>query len=621
MGRPFEQELKAITGTYHICSRYDYDSLRKYIKEAIADPIIAVGSGGSFSVATAFCVLIESFGGYAKAITPFELLNEKNTYKCHIVLFTAGGSNPDTINAYRYIKKLEPLSTYVICAKQDSIIASEMQKYYDYNIQSVAIPNGKDGFLAVNSTMGMLSMFRTLYHTIKFTDDDKEVIIWDEVSIDNNIYDRKTIIALGGRLTMPVAIDFESKCTEAGLVQVQVANLRNFAHGRHHWIAKNKDTTGIICFITHQDKELAEKTLRYIPEIPKVVIESSHNNIDSFPELFSQMFHVVMGFGKQRGIDPGRPQVPEFGRRIYHINYNLTKHDFELHDREKNLFKRALYRKNSAVFKSENQDFYNHYLLGYNKFKEALTSNSYNAIVLDYDNTVVLANDVNSLSYRTIVNHIIELLKNGVTVGFATGRGKSIWDSLRKVLPENLWTNVWIGYYSGAYIKNLTEDVENVNKYEDIELLNIDLCKYKGFDDCLKYKNSQITIIADKCKRSWMLGLIQEIIEQKKYKVRTSQSDHSIDIIANSVSKKCLLDFFTKDKSLTALCIGDSGDLHGNDYDLLNTEFGLSVDKTSYAFDTCWNLAPLGFTGPAATLYYLENLVMTKDMGNYKIKI
>ena len=59
------------------------------------------------------------------------------------------------------------------------------------------------------------------------------------------------------------------------------------------------------------------------------------------------------------------------------------------------------------------------------------------------------------------------------------------------------------------------------------------------------------------------------------------------------------------------LTIGDRGRWPGNDYELLREPFALSVDELSVDPNTCWNLAPRGQRGIAATLCYLRALTVT----------
>ena len=64
-------------------------------------------------------------------------------------------------------------------------------------------------------------------------------------------------------------MDVESRLTEAGLLPVQPADFRNFAHGRHHWLARHGKTTSVLAF-SEQESKIAKRTLDLIPsDIPR----------------------------------------------------------------------------------------------------------------------------------------------------------------------------------------------------------------------------------------------------------------------------------------------------------------------------------------------------------------
>ena len=74
------------------------------------------------------------------------------------------------------------------------------------------------------------------------------------------------IVVLHGVSSKIGAIDLESKFSEAALGNLQVADYRNFAHGRHNWIYKRGKSSGILAFITPEDNALAKKTLAFNPQ-------------------------------------------------------------------------------------------------------------------------------------------------------------------------------------------------------------------------------------------------------------------------------------------------------------------------------------------------------------------
>ena len=48
------------------------------------------------------------------------------------------------------------------------------------------------------------------------------------------------------------------------LGNVQISDFRNFAHGRHHWLAKRRETTGVLALLTPEDEATAKATVQLI---------------------------------------------------------------------------------------------------------------------------------------------------------------------------------------------------------------------------------------------------------------------------------------------------------------------------------------------------------------------
>jgi len=110
---------------------------------------------------------------------------------------------------------------------------------------------------------------------------------------------------LHGTSTRIGAVDLESKFTEAALGNLQVADFRNFAHGRHHWLAKRADVTGLLVFVGPEDTDLAKRTLAQIPpEIPRAVLTFD------LPEVTLPIISLICALritgwaGQARNIDP-----------------------------------------------------------------------------------------------------------------------------------------------------------------------------------------------------------------------------------------------------------------------------------------------------------------------------
>src|SRR5579883_764432 len=57
-----------------------------------------------------------------------------------------------------------------------------------------------------------------------------------------------------------------------------------------------------------------------------------------------------------------------------------------------------------------------------------------------------------------VAEHLTRLLSAGLRIGIATGRGESVRDDLRKVIPPALWSRILVGYRNGAEIAPLNDD-------------------------------------------------------------------------------------------------------------------------------------------------------------------
>src|SRR5262249_54539009 len=96
------------------------------------------------------------------------------------------------------------------------------------------------------------------------------------------LWSRRTLVVLHTPATQAAAIDLESRFSEAALGNVQVADYRNFAHGRHYWLARQQHTTALVAFVTSETEHLADQTLRLVPdEIPVLRIDLPEEGVQT----------------------------------------------------------------------------------------------------------------------------------------------------------------------------------------------------------------------------------------------------------------------------------------------------------------------------------------------------
>lgn len=616
MGRPYKQELEAITGTNKFAKKFDISILTSFFSSNCNIPLLIIGSGGSYAVAKGFELCYQSYGGFAKTVTPYGLQDEKYIIgNSKVLIVTAGGNNPDTVSVYNYIRLYEPFEICVVCLSEKSKISRLVHKYKDAILFETSIPFGKDGYLAVNSSVSMFHIIRKLMAPLEGnTDKNIEIVSLREEKSDISEILRKctNLVVVYGGWGTPAAFDLESKCSEAGLINVQFVDYRNFAHGRHNWIDKMCDVTAIIAISTPKEQKIRDKTLMKLPDkIPKIFLSTDKNGSVAALELLIQVFYLVDILGDIKGIDPGRPQVPEYGSQLYHIKYNLKIQDTYLKSILKNKKEYCIYRKMRGMQDSQWHDYY----CGvYDSFVESLLNENYGALLLDFDGTVIDCHNKNIP--KTIVGKLNELLNCGITVGFATGRGDSIVDPLRNIIREEFWNRVVIGFYNGSLVSTLEKGYcSNGKKSEILQSFYELLQQYPSLSQKLVAKDYQLSIREqDSLKLNFYFELLNEIkIYHRFADIHIYKSGHAIDIIEKKFSKQSLVEYVKKNQQYGLLCIGDEGTVYENDFEFLSVNPGLSVKHQNTLGKSGWNLAPAGCTKVSAVEYYFGQIEVREN--------
>ncbi|NCU05995.1 MAG: SIS domain-containing protein, partial [Chitinophagaceae bacterium] len=327
MGKPFEKELAKIDETFRWSIIQDVGELRSELLYDKLTPLFIVGSGGSLSACYFAALLFQRHGVMAKAITPLELFYSQSALRNSNVLFiSASGKNTDILFGYKTAVNFEPNKIYSICMKRNSPLANlattvSISKHYEFDI-----PTGKDGFLATNS---LVAFFSLLYNALKIEPDPDTFTIaskdsWDELrGFIKRVSPNYTFNVLYAGSGYPVAIDIESKLVEAALADVIISDYRNFGHGRHHWFAKRKDNSAIIAIVTPEEELIAQRTIALLPsDIPTLIIRSNYSSSFSSIDLLIKSFYFIEALGKLQNIDPGRPGVPDYGSKLYHLKYS-----------------------------------------------------------------------------------------------------------------------------------------------------------------------------------------------------------------------------------------------------------------------------------------------------------
>lgn len=616
MGRPYKQELSAIKETYEYIKGIDISAIIPFFQTNCNVPLLIIGSGGSYAVAKAFELVYQAYGGFAKAVTPYELKNERRVLgKVKVLIVSAGGNNPDTVGVYEYVRLYEPEEICIICMSKGSKIAQKALMNKDAILFEAEIPFGKDGYLAVNSSVAMFTIITKIMNQQKLSANRKPEFCDLSIKkkfIQESIQGKSNFIVLYGGWGTPAAYDFESKCSEAGLFSVQFVDYRNFSHGRHNWIDKNRDTTVIVALTTPDDILIRDKTLDKLPcDLPKICLETQNKGSLAALELLVQVFYFVDFLGELRGIDPGRPGVPDFGSKLYNIKYNLKSCDPYIKKVAKDRKETCIFRK--MKYLQADQGWYEYYSDMYDRFLQKIYNERYSALVLDFDGTVMEKGEADVSEF--IRKTFDELLCNDITVAFATGRGDSITGLLERAINQKYWNRVTIGYYNGSYIASLDDEVDFTNAHsETLENFMNQISTNRMIKDKIIYKGYQLSLREpDAGKRNFYFELLEEYRQNDKYKdIRIFKSGHAIDIIEENCGKQKVVDYIQKNTNAKVLCIGDEGSIWENDFELLSQNYGISSNHQNQLGISGWNLAPLGVSNVHATKYYFEKMKIQK---------
>lgn len=617
MGKNYRKELDGLSVIYDSAMDANVDVLTKFLSKYQNNCLFGIGSGGSYSVAAAFEYLCIKAGFIAQRLTPLELGQlQYQLSTSAAVLFTAGGSNNDSKNAYRYIAELEPEGVLTCCMRLNAPIKKiQRENIHNYYFE-YSMPVAKDGYLAVESLISSIVLMIRAFQCVvndKFFSLSREKQ-WNVHEFDKRtireVLERESIFILYGGITMPAAIDLESKFSEVSLGNTQLVDFRNFAHGRHYWLSDRRLTTSIIVLAGKSEKKLVDKTLKLLPEdIPVLRVDVDDNTVEGLIEALYYCFEIVDEASIIRNLDPGKPHIEEFGKKLYHLNYDIGKNCCMV-TRRKDTIEMAAYRK---AMKQQGIGIEEYRKYG-RIYWDNLLNRSFKGIVFDYDGTLHDKNTISKTEERLFVK-LNELLENNIIICIATGRGKSVRKELQNKIARKFWNQVVIAYYNGGVIGSLDDDTKpNKNAVKMPKVFN-EIISELSLPN-IEQNPYQLTLIKDELNMTSIeFQLLKEKILDVK-DVRIMETNHSIDIIPLSSSKR---NIFKKYNLEDFLEIGDSGNYGGNDYELLSGENGLSVDYVSRNFRNCWNYALPGMRNLEATEYYLE-MIEVQENGRFCLR-
>ncbi len=301
----------------------DLDPIREFLFSNPSQPLIATGSGGAETSGDFAALLYGARGGVATSVSPytFNSFSDAALKTSKILLVSKGGHNNDIVFATRRALDVNPDNTVAINFSGSD--RNEARKLFlkAGSDKSFVVPmkGVHDGFVSSGTSLSYFSIFTRIFQPDVDLEKYKPVPERPFTICLNNgsplvPEDLKSVVnyvVLHGSWGRPVADNLEGKLVECGLAQAGVYDYRNYCHGRFIFTSNHLKDSAVILFVSPRERDIAERTRRYLPESTKlVIIETEYDAPEASLDLLirsTEFFHVLCS---TTGVNPESPKNP-----------------------------------------------------------------------------------------------------------------------------------------------------------------------------------------------------------------------------------------------------------------------------------------------------------------------
>lgn len=560
--------------------------------------LVCVGAGGAEPAAIYAAQLHQDkVGRLAKSTRPLDFLQmDRTLLETSLLIFSAQARHPDTAAVLRRARDRE-IPTVLVTQRDPQ----ELRGLLGIGtVLRLPLIGGRDGFLATRSLISMMTASAMLY-----AGDDVPERLDVPLPADTDATTRGRMLVLHGREGEPAARDLEVRLHELGLGAVQVADFRNMAHGRHVGFVKHLEDTTVVAIYGGQSEGIAVRTLSKFPrETHLIELRTTESSVSTPTALVAATARLVQEVARGEGVEASRPRVGTFGRSLYHLTVPASKRVGRIDAVDRKL--RAL---NSGAGRNLHRSIVSD---SFRAWRRSTNATDILGLVCDYDGTVVRTGDRFEPPDDIVKSHFLRLLDMGLPLGFASGRGDSLYRSLKSWVPQALHQQVTLALHNGAWIQPLSEDLAEAADVNDVIVeasgilrdlsTRLQVGVRVGREQISLEPLNAFTPVAE-------LGqMVNSALAASKLDVRVAASAHSVDVSIPKADKTAILEYLKVEKG-SILAVGDQGQEGGNDHALLDSvRVSVSVRHCSRALDRCWNIARPGRAGPEALIELLKLL-------------
>lgn len=626
----FATKLERLSETISLVSARGVTDLAQALEAGRGRLVLAVGSGGSVVAVefVAHCRKTLALGP-TSVMTPMEfVVGLEGRAGAEVWLFSAGGDNPDIAAAFDAAIASDAALVRLITVNADGAVAKVARDVSNAEVVVLPVADPKDGFLATHSMVSMITgLLLAADAVLKPSTSDLAETLAEHAATAlsatgsgrcaaGSFRPGDTIILLHDPQLAPIAALIETSLWETGLAAVQRTDFRNFAHGRHVWAARYPGSTVVLGLTTDDSLDVWRGVSAPLPDtIRKQQIHLGDAGRLQIAIGVFEGLAWIDAVGDIAGTDPGKPGHGSFAHAIYD--------DISLRNLGQGLTPSVRQKAQArALLDSGERCGRSAYAVGRDRLS-GLGKVRFTGLVLDYDGTVVETRDRYDPPTQVMLTEILRFLDAGVAFGIATGRGGSVGEMLRSVLPVELQEGVTIGYYNGGYIRPLTTDIRLEPPAADPEIQ-----AFQGWLESSGLLNPgdplegriQLTLPHG---RVVSVPAVREALARypavAEGRLRVLSSQHSFDIVPRASSKLALVELMGGRSGEPVLTVGDSGVGAGNDYDMLARPHGVSVGSVCGGLDGCWSIFGETLSGPNALLRLLRAARI--ETGGFRIEV
>ena len=335
--------LKNVPAELRWAAKQDVSGLRDFFMNNPGMPYVTCGMGGAFSSCVYSALLYGAHCGLGRAMTCFALnsLSDATLLGSKVLINSAGGRNDDVVQVADRLHKLNhpAAANLTMFDNRENRLKkkiSALNPAGSFNLNGHEVFNEGETFVNITPAITSYSLY---YKAFTGKTDFTELDLRSRYTYTANDGQREVpplqnidhFVVLYGGYGEPVAYDFESIIVESGFASVQLADYRNFTHGRFCFVGNHltDGNTAVVMLVTPREKGIVERYRKIsnserfkgsdqvLPDnTPVITLETEHDSPLASIDLLIQQTRLYSDISDARGVKSlGNPVCKNIDKR------------------------------------------------------------------------------------------------------------------------------------------------------------------------------------------------------------------------------------------------------------------------------------------------------------------